>query len=274
MKVGSTNGRFVARVIAAAVGIAFAFVFARPASAALLVQYTFDDGNANDSSGNNRHGTVVGGAFITDAERGAVLEMQMPLQDEAVGYLALAVPSTTGSYTFATWYKGTDTKGYFFDNGDSSNRLTLSMGQNTTGGTMGVFVPGSWTSSAVTSAAWVGEWMHIAWVLENNGLGVGADSLSIYINGVAQDVDPAAGVQTKLAIPNIPALSTAGNQRFFNHNNHPNGIAPLSGRYDDVRIYDHALSASEVYAIVPEPATFGIVLGALAAVVIRRRRMG
>lgn len=49
------------------------------------------------------------------------------------------------------------------------------------------------------------------------------------------------------------------------------GEYSLDGKFDDVRVYNHVLSAGEVYALVPEPASVILVcLGGLAS--LRRKR--
>jgi hypothetical protein len=53
------------------------------------------------------------------------------------------------------------------------------------------------------------------------------------------------------------------------------GIGFVNGRLQNVQIFDTALSASEVAALVPEPSTlagFGVALGSLVMCRFRRRR--
>jgi hypothetical protein len=197
------------------------------------------------------------------------------------GYIDLDVSSTAGSYTFATWYKGSDAYSYFFDQGNP--RQTLSAGGNTNNNDppnagMGVYDGSTWKNTGAVNGMWTtGEWVHLAWVLENDGLGAGIDSFSVYVDGVAQDADPGtAGFQAKRATASpIPNLSTAGNQRFFNRNDYNNALNErFDGLFDDVRIYDHALSSSEVAALIPEPATFGMLGAAAVAMLLRRRFRG
>ena len=247
------------------VELAAALAFIANASAELLVHHTFDGDTGNiatDSAtaGGTTNATITGGAFITDPERGAVLSMTGTGSNGA--FAAINCPSTTGAYTFAGWYKGTDTSGYWYDQGPS-NRLIPSLGSFTdqdandggTGPGLGAYDGGAWKNSAAGAATWTtGEWVHIAWVFENDGLGAGTDSVSIYVNGVAQDVDPGTvGLQAKRAIANIPALG--GTQRLFARNTGSDDSSQLTGLIDDFRIYDHALSASQIAALVnPPPA--------------------
>lgn len=87
-------------------------------------------------------------------------------------------------------------------------------------------------------------------------MGAGTDSVTIYLNGVALDVDlGTAGVQAKRAIANIPALG--GTQRLFARYTGSADNTQLTGLIDDYRIYDTALSASEIAVLAtppPDPA--------------------
>ena len=51
----------------------------------------------------------------------------------------------------------------------------------------------------------------------------------------------------------------------------PEGIGYLDGRVDDVRVYDNALTSTEVRALVPEPSTI-ITAGVGVAILLRRRK--
>ena len=192
-------------------------------SAGLIVRYTFDGDTgttATDSAGTAQNASITGGSFVTDPLHGGVLSMTGTGSNGAFG--SLSVTSTSGSYTFAGWYKGSDTLGYWYDQGAAS-RLIASLGASTDqdpddggiGPGLGAYDGGAWKNSGAANTSWTtGNWNHIAWVFENDGLGMGIDSVTIYLNGVAQDVDPGTvGVQTKRAFANLPALG--GTQRLF-----------------------------------------------------------
>ena len=256
------NHHFHLLAALARVGI-WALSLVSPSSAGLIVHYTFDGDlgtNATDSAIANgaQNATITGGSFVTDPQRGGVLTMTGTGSNGAFG--SVAATSTTGSYTFAGWYKGADTLGYWYDQG-ASNRLIPSLGSSSDqdpndGGAaagLGAYDGGAWKNSGATSTSWTnGNWNHIAWVFENEGLGTGIDSVTIYLNGVAQDIDPGtAGVQTKRAIANIPSLG--GTQRLFARYSGSADNTQLTGQIDDYRIYDTALSASEIVALATPP---------------------
>ena len=215
--------------------------------AELIVRYTFDGDTGNTATdsataGGTTNATITGGSFVIDPQRGAVLSMTGTGSN--ANFATLAVNSTTQSYTFATWYKGTDA-GYLFD--QQTNRFVLSVEASASG--LAAYSNSIWRSSTATTAN-DDNWNHVAWVFQGGATG----SLSIYLNGVAQDVDPAtAGLQTQLAIGPIPNL--AGTQRLFARfaDVSPPDNYQLTGLIDDLRIYDHALSASQIAALVTPP---------------------
>jgi len=243
--------------------------------AALVIHYSFDGDagtTALDSAtaDGQQNLSISNGTFVNDPQRGDVLS----LSAGAIG--SLSFTATTGSYSFAGWYKGSDSAGYWYDQG-AGNRLIVSLSASTSqdasdGGAaagMGVY-EGSWINSGGTS--WNDDqWRHMAWVFEADGLGPGVDSLSIYLDGVAQDVDlGTAGFQDKRAIT-IRALG--GTQRLFARYSGGSGLEHLEGLVDDYRVYDHALTAGEVSALVPEPSgivTVGLLVGGI--LVARRSR--
>jgi hypothetical protein len=241
----------------------FSLGLALDAQAELIVHYSFegDTGNiATDSAtaGGLSNATLTGGSFVTDAQRGAVLSMTGTGSNGAFGTVTAA--SSAGSYTFAGWYKGADVSGFWYDQG-AANRLIASLGIYTdqdlndggAGPGIGAYDGSAWKNSGAANTSWTtGNWVHLAWVFENDGLGAGTDSVSIYLNGVAQDVDlGTAGLQTRRAIANIPALG--GTQRLFARHSGSVDDNQLTGLIDDFRIYDSALSASEIAALAAPP---------------------
>ncbi|MFM7180894.1 MAG: BNR-4 repeat-containing protein [Verrucomicrobiales bacterium] len=242
--------------------LAAVVVFKTASPAGLLVHYTFDGNTGNTATdsaaaGGTTNATITGGSFVTDPQRGGVLSMTGTGNETAFG--SVAISSTSGSYTFAGWYKGTDTSGYWYDQG-VSNRLIPSLGSSSNqdpddggaGSGLGAYDGTAWKNSSASNTTWTtGQWVHLAWVFENDGLGPGMDSVTIYLNGSAQDVDPGStGLQTKRAIANIPNLG--GTQRLFARYTGSNDVTQLIGMIDDYRIYDHALSAAEI-AVLAAP---------------------
>ena len=235
-------------------GLAIVFLAGTAGAQDPIIHYTFDGDTGttaiDSATADGQQNMTITGSFTTDAERGDVLN--------ATGGGSFSLSSTAKTYTFAGWYKGT-ASGYYYD---QSDRFIMSVESSTSqdpsdGGApdgLGVY-DNTWHNSGITTAN-DGTWHHIVWVLEKDGLGAGSDSFSIYLDGIAQDVDPATpGIQTqRLLVNGIKNLG--GTQKLFSHNN--GGTPYLTGLHDDIRIYDRALSAAEIAALVgvtpPPPA--------------------
>jgi hypothetical protein len=216
--------------------------------ASLLVHYTFDADAGimaiDQASVNGEDNLTLTGAsvFTTDPERDTVL-------DNRQSAILSPFTSTSQNYTFAGWYKGTG-RGYWYDQND---RLIFSVENNTQqdpadGGAaagLGVY-DGLWHNSSTTNAN-DGSWHHLACVWETDGLGPGMDSFSIYLDGVARDVNPATnGVQVRRALTN-GVKTLGGTQKLFSANT--GSGAELAGLMDGIRIYDRVLDATQVAAL-------------------------
>jgi len=216
--------------------------------ASLLVHYTFD-GDAgmmaiDQATVNGEDNLTLTGAsaFTVDPERDRVL-------DNTQSASLSSFTSTSQNYTFAGWYKGTG-RGYWYDQND---RLIFSIEHNTQqdpadrGAVAGLGVyDGLWHNGSATNAN-DGSWHHLACVWETDGLAPGMDSFSIYLDGVAQDVNPAAnGVQVRRGLTN-GVKNLGGSQKLFSA--HTGSGAELAGLMDEVRIYDRAFDAAQVAAL-------------------------
>jgi hypothetical protein len=80
----------------------------------------------------------------------------------------------------------------------------------------------------------------------------------LYVNGNLQEVTNYSGTYESNPESLYIGHQQSGADRYYN------------GLLDDLRIYNNALSQSEISALVPEPVTF-LLLG-LGAVLLRKRR--
>jgi hypothetical protein len=251
-----------------------------PTEAALILHYEIDSSTVvantiEDTSPTQENDAARsgGGSFVLTTDRDGVANEAVIIPGSiAVSNSGGGIATTGGEFSMMTWYKGTDT-GYIFDQQDP--RFVFSLNENTSG--IGVYfdpagaVGGTWYQNNITGAN-DDAWHHIALVMDNNGV----DSLfSIYLDGVAQDVDTAGGIQltrtmTGKGILDLTTQGTNFRQRFGS--NHLGNGAILAGDYDDIRVYNTALSASQVLGVIPEPSTGVLTLLASGALLLRRRR--
>lgn len=240
------------------------------ASAGLLARYTFDDSTdrSADSSGNDVAGTAGGGTtpttYISDTINGVSTTVMNSADNTTRGFAIdnPLVPAPTSTYSIAAWMKTTDTNGYLFgqrDTGDADRLIITPLSSN------GVIYNGtSWTEGTKDETARLadfadGEWHHFAATVDGN-------NVTIYRDGVFYDsmvmTDPS---------PNVLTTMSGNYKQRFGQDGDGGSSAEIEGRFDDLRVYNHTLTAQEVVSIVPEPTSLALLgLGGLCA--LRRRR--
>ncbi|MDZ8120073.1 LamG-like jellyroll fold domain-containing protein [Pontiella agarivorans] len=218
--------------------------------AALVARYTFD-GNYNDVSGNGHHAAPSSGtgSITTDAVRGSVFsstDTYLDLEDT----LPLPHFAANSSITLTAWAKQTADPG-------SNYAYILQLGQNGDNpiASLGILPDGRFVSYSETSQpgfntdqinshsdgpvedtdAWA-QWHHLAAVYDRT-----ADLVTLYVDGTV------AGTNDISLLDDTYAFNWTGGRIGGDY-----GGAPyFQGLIDDVCIYDEALSASEIAAMVP-----------------------
>ena len=218
-------------------------VLANSANAAdpnLVGWWRFNEGSgtiATDSSGYERHGVLVDGPQWVDGVHGSALEFDAGNHVAVPGYEGIlgSHPRTTCAWinvaktsaSIITWGPaGSGTKWVMrTHNGPAS--LRIECGQSNTYGTTDLVD---------------GEWHHVAAVLEDDG-SPDVSEILLYVDGVVDEilggtgrlVNTASGIECRIAYD----LNNTG--RVY------------QGLIDDVRIYDRALSADEIQALIQNP---------------------
>ena len=205
--------------------------------------YTFDNtgdlGN-DDSPGGSHDGTVNGAVTNNDATRGNVLSLDG--NDDYVDITgAGALFGSPSDITLSAWvnYSSVDTFG-----GE-----VISLGNNVmlrvddaVEGVTGVFYDGStWQYVGSSTSLADGNWHHIAFTFDDAG-----NAQALYIDGVlaASDTSTASISYTSGSNTRIGANASDSDNDF-----------DFNGLIDDVRIYDRALSASEIQDLASAPVT-------------------
>ncbi len=235
-------------------------------SAALIASYEFN-GNANDSSGNDFHGFVNGATLTTDRFGNINQAYQF---DGNTSYISTTIsPISTAELTMSAWInpsnQGTDIYtigGIVVNSGDYEFAITSEIDTIRYAINNGSsFV---WADTGVSVL--LNQWSHVA--ISYNGT-----SIATYINGIQVSNDPFSGSVLGTSWPfGIGAryleqgetVPTTGWYSYFN------------GAIDDVSIYSHALTQSEITTIVnsssiPNPSVLWL-LGIGLVILIRVRK--
>ncbi len=232
---------FIILVVTALTSAAHAYLFS---------EWNLDEGSgtiAHDSAGSN-NGTLVNGPVWTTGKIGGALSF-----DGINDYVALSnFAVSTNNGTIALWFKTSgDFSGNYGDMGyliskDRQYWSYLTVQGTRTGPHWIIGETNTQDDYFVgTTADFIGGWNNIAVSFYNK-------TATTYLNGEV--------IQTLSVTDSALTLDRIGGRtsEFF------------KGEIDDIRIYNNALSQSEIRALLPEPATL-LLLG-LGAVMLRRKK--
>lgn len=249
------------------IGVVVLGFAAATAGADLVAHYEFEVA-ANDSVGTN-HGTLMGNAqVINDTERGMVLSLDG--DGDYVDFSSNFV--TTTEFTIAAWANQ-----YGLGGGHMGSNVIACQRDDTRGDDHSCILliselsegdprPAAYIRSTNGPYPWqdlmsdkidYGHWHHYA-------MTVNLTDFIFYIDGT--EVSRTTNEQLGDYITSIDHVSI-GRNRYEGAN-----AGFFNGAIDDVRIYDRALSESEIKVIVPEPTT--ILMLALGGLMLcKKRRM-
>jgi hypothetical protein len=230
----------MARILASLLLLS-AFLGAGPARAqsGLVAAYGFNEGSGTtvaDSSGHGNNGTIYGGAsWTTSGKFGSALNFDGV--NDMVVVPASASLNVGAALTLEAWVYPTGTQ-----NGwrtivnkdvDAYNLSASNPAGNLRPAGGGTVSSTGWEEADGPSAIPVNAWRHLALTYD------GAN-LRLYVNGVQVASQPASGT-----------LESNSNQLSFG-GNAPYGEF-FKGRIDEVRVYNRALSASEIQTDMSTP---------------------
>ena len=206
---------------------------------ALVARYLLN-GNAEDSSRNHFHASLVGSGavYVEDARFGRALELAGNGSHAQLPGNALAGEDTI---SVTGWlYLPTGASGPVFDFGQSASSRLFATVSAASGFSAG-FAGGQARGVAESKAVPVNQWFHLAVVLDPaNRL------LTTYLDGVRAGQAANVGVNAAQLI----GQGSADANRLYVGRSLDEGAATLHGRLRDVRVYRVALTDAQVAAIV------------------------
>lgn len=198
-----------------------------------LVAYYPLDGNADDASGNGNDGRVVGAKPCKDRFGNADSALNFNGVDNYISFTSVSLKKLD-NWSLSVWINPVSINQYAmavclgFDDGNTGDGFAFGLtrdnynpGNNLTGVLGGV----KWVPSGYTFPA-PNHWYHVV-MLRSDGV------TQFYVNGIQT-------ANTESSTPVAASAFTIGSAT---------GVRFFKGMIDDVRIYDRALSASEIQAI-------------------------
>jgi len=210
----------------------------------VLASYAFSEGTGTttkDGSANNITGTLSGATWTTAGKNGNALAF-----NGTTAFVNLGNPTAlqgTGSMTWAAWVKATATPaddGQIVSRSNDTTGWQLKTSPDTGPHTFAIQVGNTAAGNAQRYSATVralNVWYHVTGVYNAT-----AQTLDIYVNGVLDN-----GVLRGV----VPAAPTSANVN-VNIGRRTGGFY-FAGVIDDLRIYNRALSAAEIQAIMTTP---------------------
>ncbi|UCE48260.1 MAG: LamG domain-containing protein, partial [Phycisphaerales bacterium] len=223
----------------------------QPDPAGLVAHFAFD-GNANDSSGNNNHGTVMGDAqWVAGGKLGGALAFD-GLDDIVVVTQNSGLPiynnGTDNAYSVAMWVKGgpQNDMRVFSEGSTTNNNPLFNLGTQNAGATgqFDVYIrPVGMGHTYSVAEPFDDTWHHIVWVDENG-------AARLYIDGRLDGGDfNYTRATLTLDTTTIGGILRAAPSHFF------------TGQIDDVHIYNRALSHAEIAGLAGRIQPFDAPLG-------------
>ena len=199
---------------------------ARPVTPILVAHYELEN-NSNDSSPNGNHAVATGAPVYTTGYLGQAVDL-----DGSDDYLTLPGDvANSNDITVAAWvhWDGGGSWQRIFDFGNNTTEymfLTPSSGDGTL--RFAITTSGNGAEQVVeTSELATGQWVHVAVTLEGN-------TGTLYVNGLS-----AASNFVTLDPPDFAPVNN-----YIGQSQWPDPL--FDGRIDDFRIYNYALSASDI----------------------------
>ena len=214
----------------------------------LVAAYSFNEGTGTsvaDASGNGNTGTVVGASWTAGGKYGGALSF-----NGSSSYVDLGNPAAfgvTGSMTWSAWINSAANPpddGIIVAKSDSASGWQVKTSPDTGPQTFGSSVSasaGSRIQRYSTTVRSLNTWYHVAGVYDAS-----ARTLSVYVNGV---------LSSGALVGTVPASQVRSSVN-VNIGRRTGGLY-FNGIIDEVRIYNRALTQSEIQADMNTPVGNG-----------------
>jgi len=222
---------------------ASAGIIAKPPSNLGLVGYwSMNEGTgtvAGDGSGNGNRGTLTNGPTWVDGKRGKALNFDGVDDVVNAGSAAVLDNLTASTFSVSAWIYPRSMGGSFFMKRDSSGNAGWSSHIYDSNGRMRVSITRLSGLNRITSnnAINTNVWQHVVFTWSGGTL---AANIKIYINGKETTYSYTEDINGTLDNDSANPLTIGGES---------DGGSPFPGLIDDVRVYNRALSATEVQAL-------------------------
>lgn len=240
------------------------------AQASLVLHYAFDETSGNlvaDSSGNGYDATITSGSgwLPTGGKYGGAVDVG--------GFRKTYVPqgsiSNLTEVTVACWLKGAQNNSSFFFASTSTTESGAARVIDLSAGPTKVEMMvgnngGNYSTRSVVIDPTVNDpnvWEHWAMTFSNDPNNGGKGVITAYKNGVQVGVNANVEVDRVLSGIMFAEIGRANDGTF-------------KGQIDDFKLYDMALTATEIQntVMIPEPATLGLVAVFGGGIFFMRRR--
>lgn len=223
--------------------------FAQIPTANLVAHYAFS-GNANDSTANANHGTVVGVSLVADRFNNPNSAFSFDGIDDRIvipHHQVIDFDAMVDSYSFSFWVKSADPQPGSLSFRLMEKRLTGSnegypVGISTNTNNLGdhemhlkVHDGSSYEGHNSGDAYWDGNWHHLVFIVDNT-----TSQLRVYVDCQLQG-------ETSFSLAGMGQNGgdlVLGNSYTF--------VRPYQGMMDDLRIYSDVLTPAEVCALTNE----------------------
>jgi hypothetical protein len=235
----------------------------------LVGYYPFNNGDASDMSGSGHDGTVYGASLTTDRFG----NLNSAYSFDGDDYISLSNPSDfmfSGSFSVSLWTfvaSNTSYDPFIWLGGSSIGTPDFTLSKSRSGyvngrlyaqAIMGSSPPSPWVTSTQTGDEVLNRWIHLVGIVDQ-----GTNTLSFYVDNVLQGT-------TSLGSFDLSSVVTPG----VNIGRDTWGWDYHYGLIDDVRIYNRALTRSEVTELNLVPIPSAVILGGLGLAVASWRLRG